>query len=98
MQSFATIYAKTFYTFFSKLVGTITGLLPFSLVELLAYAAVLWIVWRLGAVLYFAIRHDTGRMKKHGKRFLRGVIQMLLLLASRIFLIAGSAIGGTASL
>lgn len=86
MQSFATIYAKTFYTFFSKLVGTITGLLPFSLVELLAYAAVLWIVWRLGAVLYFAIRHDTGKMKKHGKRFLRGVIQMLLFIGITYFL------------
>lgn len=86
MESFATIYAKTFYTFFSKLVGTITGLLPFSLVELLAYAAVLWIVWRLGALLYFAIRHDTGRMKKHGKRFLRGVIQMLLFIGITYFL------------
>ena len=79
-SAFANAYSHYVYRVLSLSIGSVTGLLPFSVVELLLYATILFVIFDFVKQLRRAIRATVARPLRHFLGHLFLILSTLLVL------------------
>ena len=94
-RGFADFYSHNIYRYVSLAVSSITGLLPFSLTELLLYALIIFVIWDFvkqlsNSVKIFINSKDkaSGSVSENNASVLRKSLKPMVLFARHIFFTA----------